>query len=522
MSSSAKSIPSLFSENEMKNEESKIQAAVNRKYIRNFNKESVNGTELRASFDLYNCSLPYANTLRRILSSRVPTIAFDDTWDNDAKSRSIVIDKNTSGIHNEFLSHRLALVPIVMSNPNLAIHTRFDKKTAKRVFDFTYPEDVPVFKIHRKNNTETRNDLDEKGMLTVTSADFTVEFPEEEGEKSNERRVLKASDYFTIDPYVNDVDGYIPINKLKRNLVNENEGEEMKVLCRPTIGVGYQNARYDPTGNVAFQYKKEDEKTVEQIFQLKLEYLNNERRNKKLKDFTDDEVTQLRRSFQLLDSERVYKKNPDGTPSVFQYRIESIGFMPPIQIMQTALHMLRLQLSDLKHCIELSYRNQTLDIVLNSKLTMFSSPHQENSWVIRIADEDHTLGNLISQELRTIYQEKKDLLQYTAYKMNHPLIHNVDIVIVPKLTRNIHIQYISSHYVNNKTFMDLQWSKTFIEQLGDEELYKLASICYFISSVNRLIEHTNELISEVGSIELVDPVFTNLDGDTYFDKYSDL
>jgi DNA-directed RNA polymerase subunit L len=250
--------------------------------------------------------------------------------------------------------------------------------------------------------------------------------------------------------------------------------------------------------------------------------MRNERKSKQLKDFTEDEVAQLRRSFDLLDSERVYIKNPDGTPAVFQMTIDSIGFMPPLQILMSALHMLRLQLCDLKHSIELGYRNQTLDITLGSKLTMFSSPHQENSWVIRIMDEDHTLGNLIGQEVRQLFQEKKELLQYSAYKMNHPLIHNVDIIIVPKLTRNIHIQYISSHYVNQKTFMDLQWSKTFIEQLPDEELYKLASVCYFVSAINRLIEHTNELIGEVGSIDMVEPIMANLDGDSYFNKYADL
>lgn len=509
---------SLYSENEMNPSTTSVQ----RKYIREFNKEFVNGTELRISFDLHHCTLHYANTLRRMLSSRVPTIAFDDTWETDPKYRSIVIDKNTSGIHNEFLSHRLALVPIIMKHPNLAIQTRFDKKTSKRAFEFVHPEDVPLFKIHRKNNIETRSELDENGMLVVSSADFQVEFPEQETDGSVERRVLSAKEYFTVDPYVNDVNGYIPIDKLKRNLVNENDGEELKLVCRPTIGVGYQNARYDPTGNVAFRYKQDDEKTVEEIFQLKLEYLNNERRSKKLKDYNEDEVAQLRRSFQLLDSERVYKKNPDGTPSVFQYRIESIGFMSPLQILQTALHMMRLQLADLRHCIELGFRNQTLDIALTSKITIVSSPHQENSWIIRIQDEDHTLGNLISQELRKTFQDKYELVQYSAYKMNHPLIHNVDIVIVPKLVRNIHIQYISANYVSGKTFMGLQWSKTFIEQLPDEELYKLSSVCYFLSTLSRLIEHTNELIGEINSIGQIEPVFVNMDGDEYFSKYADL
>jgi DNA-directed RNA polymerase subunit L len=515
---------SLFADSEYK-QNTQSTGTSTHKYIRNFEEVDVNGTKLKIAFDLHHSSLHFANTLRRMLSARVPTIAFDDTWNNDAELRSIVIDKNTSGIHNEFLSHRLALVPIRMNHSNLAIQTKFNKTTGKRTMDFTYPTDIPTFRLVCKNNIKAKNRLDANGILHVTTADFEVEYRERSGEKSAERRVQNPLEYFTIDPYVNDVDGYIPINKLKRNLVQEDDGEELNITCRPTIGVGYQNARYDPAGNVAFRYKLDDDSTIENIFELKLEYMNQERIKKGLSKFTKEEEVQLRRSFDLLDKERVYKKNSDGTPSIFQYTIESIGFMNPLQILNSALYMLRLQLCDLRHSIELTFRNNVPDAIFSPKLSMFSSPNQENSWVIRIHDEDHTLGNLIGMEMRRVFQDKHGLLQYSAYKMEHPLIHNVDVVMLPKLSRSEHIQHMTSQYVGKKTFSGLQWNRTFLEQLPDEDLYKLVCVCYFLSTISMLVEQTNSIIADVSGLsneKLSGAIFTNTDGDEYFEKHSDM
>ena len=527
------SAPSLFSESaSSSNSADALQSGGRSKssssshHVRNFKETDVNGTSVKVQFDLHDVSLHFANTLRRILSSRVPTVAFDDTWDYDPEKRSIVIDKNTSGIHNEFLSHRLALVPVRMNHPNLAVQTKFDSKTGKRSMNFTYPSDVPLFKLQCKNNTKSKSRLDVNGILHVTTADFEIEYPHQKTEKSEERRIQNPLEYFTIDPFVNDVDGYIPINKLKRNLIQEDDGEELRVTCRPTIGIGYQNARYDPTGNVAFRYMLDDEKTIDNVFHLKLEYMNQEREKKGLSHFNKEEEAQLRRSFELLDKERVYRKNPDGTPSAFQYTVESIGFMKPVQIVHTGLDMMRLQLCDLRHSIELVYRNLVADAILSPKLSMFSSPNQENSWVIRIHDEDHTLGNLIGMEMRRIFQDKHGLLQYCAYKMEHPLIHNVDIVVLPKLNRNEHISYMAEHYVGTKTFSALQWNRTFLEQLPDEELYRLVCVCYFLSTVTALVEQVNAVIAEVPTLvnatQLREVIYENMDGDTYFEKYSDM
>ena len=72
----------------------------------------------------------------------------------------------------------------------------------------------------------------------------------------------------------------IIINKLKYNITDENEGDELELFCKPTIGQGRHKARNNPTGTVTFQFKIDDDDKVENVFQDKLQYLNKERESK--------------------------------------------------------------------------------------------------------------------------------------------------------------------------------------------------------------------------------------------------
>ena len=57
-------------------------------------------------FELYNTELTIANALRRVIISEVPTLAID----------IVEIQENTSALHDEYLAHRMGLIPLVSTD----------------------------------------------------------------------------------------------------------------------------------------------------------------------------------------------------------------------------------------------------------------------------------------------------------------------------------------------------------------------------------------------------------------------
>jgi DNA-directed RNA polymerase II subunit RPB3 len=60
----------------------------------------------RIIFLIYNVDVSYCNSLRRIILSDVETMAID----------LVEIEENTSVLHDEYIAHRLGLIPLVSTS----------------------------------------------------------------------------------------------------------------------------------------------------------------------------------------------------------------------------------------------------------------------------------------------------------------------------------------------------------------------------------------------------------------------
>ncbi|KAL1989731.1 hypothetical protein VTN49DRAFT_6928 [Thermomyces lanuginosus] len=165
----------------------------------------------RVDFKLSSVDLAFANALRRVMLAEVPTVAID----------IVEIEKNTSVIPDEFLAHRLGLIPLVSRNCDRDMEYNRDctceSSCARCSVRLT---------LHARCTTDE--------VMKVYARDFVV---------SNDR-----ANEWVGTPAIMDPEGKGPlICKLRR-------GQELKLTCIARKGIAKEHAKWAPVTAVGFEY----------------------------------------------------------------------------------------------------------------------------------------------------------------------------------------------------------------------------------------------------------------------------
>ena len=316
------------------------------------------GNETNFSLNNVNNSLP--NALRRVIISEVKTVGFR----YHETSSDIKVISNTTKFHNEFIAHRISMIPIHGADPS-----EFDINKYK-------------FVINKKNTTNK--------VIYVTSNDFEVYEKDEQ-----EQWVLnkeKSKVFFKENKLSND---YILICVLKESSLDE--GQEIHLECTASISNGLENIHYSPVCKCVL-FNKIDK----QLYKSKLDQL--------LIGKNPDEIDKITKNFNYLDSERCFKKDNDGEPYQFTFSIENIGTYTNDKIFDTSINLLieKIELFNSK------IQEDKLDID-------FSEETDFKAVDIKIPDENHTLGNLMQSYLYKYFVLEQQKLSFVGYDKSHPL-----------------------------------------------------------------------------------------------------
>ena len=462
-------------------------------HFKKYSKVEHNNQHYKTKFELHDLPIYIANSIRRSISSINPVTTFDDKYTENVADRSINIKTNTSALHDQFLSHRLSLIPINMElSDYLNIKTYFNKKTGERVFDFINDKKV-VFSIELINN-QTNIDLrDKDGLISITSKNFKI--IDEDGTE------LNTEDFFKKDVFTND---HILIDKLKFNINDVDAGEEVNIECYPTIGLGKINSRYDPTGTVTYQLKV-DETRVKETFDNKIQYMNKERTSKGLAHLTESEIKDIRRSFDLLDKDRVLTLDSKGNPNRFELSVESIGFMNPDTIIYNTFCSMILMVKDVINSFTFTLDDvQCPDFTTNDKIVIseLDADNVNTGVRINIKNENHTFGNMVAMLHRDIFTKggalcEHAVLKYTGYKMQHPAIEEIDIISIPNEYTNTEIVEIIMKLIEDSNLESDK--KTQIKNLKEKDklyLNTLLSVLLFIKTMNVCTHKLMQIKSE--------------------------
>lgn len=172
-----------------------------------------NETAGRTSFVINDVDISIINGIRRIILTNIPVVGF--------RASDVNIIKNTGPLHNEFMTHRIGLIPIHYSSDEIE---NFAEDTADE------------FELHVKNTSDV--------MVNVTTHDFRIA-----GKGEGEVHRL-----FPLHP----------ISKTPVLITRLRAGEELHLKAKPVKSTASESASFAPVSLCTFQFIQDPKKIAEQ------------------------------------------------------------------------------------------------------------------------------------------------------------------------------------------------------------------------------------------------------------------
>lgn len=316
------------------------------------------GNKLR--FTIKGVDVSVVNSVRRIILAEIPCVAiYFDPYDQEKKH--IEIHKNTGVLHNEFLSHRISLLPFWFTNEEIA---NYDPESYKY-----------VLKIKNTGNE----------VVHVTTKD--IQIFDKTGKKMPE---AFHEHVFPKCPITKD---YILITKLMPNLYDNQQGEEIDLECKATVGIAKEHARWSVVSKCSY-YNEVDPIAEAAALQ------------EKIKGMSPEEAKKATSGFQVLERYRYFKKNSFDDPDEFVFMIDSECRLTPKEIFAQALDVFKSKFESLIEKLD--------DLKVTPSLNYFE---------VEIKNENHTLLNPLQALIynRCFRQLPENPLEYIGYYQTHAL-----------------------------------------------------------------------------------------------------
>ncbi|KAI0785641.1 DNA-directed RNA polymerase [Abortiporus biennis] len=257
----------------------------------------------RVNFVLENVDLALANSFRRVMMADLPTVAID----------MVEVQSNTTVLPDEFIAHRLGMIPLVSKDCDEAIrYTR----------DCTCLDGCAYCTIELTLNVA----CNEAHTMDITSnhleiANNLYDINEDSGDELSKR------DPFFGHPVGKNEAGVPPVLICKIR-----KGQELKLRCVAKKGVAKEHAKWSPCSAVAFEYDPHN----------------------KLRHTTYWFETDIKQEWPL--SENAKEEEParedepydfNAKPNKFYMEVETDGSLGPQEVVMKGLQELQTKLANL-------------------------------------------------------------------------------------------------------------------------------------------------------------------------------
>jgi len=314
------------------------------------------------TFTLSGVDVCFANAIRRIILSSIPTVVFK-TMPYE-KNKAIIV-ANTSRLNNEILKQRLSCIPI-------------------HINDLEIPFNNYLLEIDEENITDT--------VMYVTTKHFKVK-------NVVTNKYLEEKDVRTIfPPYVPPTgkgEYFIDFVRLRPKISDEILGEKIKLTCEFSVGTSKEDAMFNVVGTCSYGYSPDPEQINEE--------LKKKQQTWKDEGKSEEDILFESSNWKLLEGLRYVKKNS------FDFILQSLGVFENSELIVIACDIL---LQKFKLFQELMEKNEVP--IEDSVNTM------DNCYDVILENEDYTMGNVLNYILYTLFYHDTKVLSYCGFKKMHP------------------------------------------------------------------------------------------------------
>ena len=329
----------------------------------------------KLSVDITNVDVSYVNSIRRTIFTHIPNVGFYFKLDDHYVHSHMNIIANDSPIHNEFLSHRLSLIPLHLN--------------VNEVEEWTNNE----YKFILKAENTSQN------YMNITTEHFQI--LDKSGQPLSKQKTKE------ILPPNSVTKDYILITKLHPS--SPTEPKKIHIELTATKGIAKDCICWSVVSQCSY-FNKIDEALA----------------TKKLKERIDIEKESGKRStdditseFNTLERYRCFLKNRRDEPNAFTFLLESECHFTPEYIFFKACSILIEQLEELGVNIAKDEESDVFEI--------FTTADASNFYTVSVKGHTHTIANLLQSNIMNmcIYGNDKDMidyqLAYIGYCVPHPL-----------------------------------------------------------------------------------------------------
>ena len=383
--------------------------------------------------DDYGLDKSIVNSLRRTLMTEIPCVGFRV---EEGTRKDIHIEINNSSLHNEFLMHRISLIPLYLNPEEYEQQYLFYlnvKHDSKESFKFITTDDIQILPLRKDVNLE-------EVEMSIDNYDFTKPLS-----KQKHAEIFRP---FTFRGKAQP----ILITELKAT-DSEDKIQEIVLYGVPSESDGREHARWKCVSKAVYSYL-ENEELFKSVAEDKASIA---------KIIDDEDKEKFIQSLYLSEGERYYWRDSNDEPFKYNFSITSVNYYRPKELFIKTNELMIEKLE--------TFKEHFINMVKGGDTTVLLEPcDKENVYKFKVCGQNDTLGNVVQSHIVNHFIDEKSLVNFCGYKKSHPLE-----------------EYITFTFALNPS------NKTF----GKSEESKLNAIIKYIDEViSDVVKHYELIIDE--------------------------